>query len=137
MMQLLLISLTCWLWPAPYTPTKEMRNMHREHLRIRKEYELEPQRLDPKCCQIAQKWAEYLARTGRFHHGGGEQIIAYGTGDQRLPFSLWIGSRPHRAWLLCDADYCGWGSAQSDNGRTYWAGCFRRREVAPAKSDDD
>ena len=68
-MQFLLTLLLCWLWPAPYKPTPEMRAMHRAHLEIRSEYELPAQRLDPHCCQIAQKWAEYLAATGRFHHG--------------------------------------------------------------------
>ncbi|MEE3368423.1 MAG: CAP domain-containing protein [Planctomycetota bacterium] len=135
-MQFLLTVLLCWLWPAPYKPTPEMRAMHRAHLEIRSEYELPAQRLDPNCCQIAQKWAEYLARTGRFHHGGGEQIIACGIGDEQLAFSLWIGSRPHRAWLLSDAEFCGWGSAKSANGRTYWAGCFRKRALPqPAPGD--
>ena len=128
-MQFLLTLLICWLWPAPYKPTPEMRAMHRAHLEIRSEYELPAQRLDPHCCQIAQKWAEYLAATGRFHHGGGEQIIACGIGDEQLAFALWVGSRPHRAWLLSDADFCGWGSAKSANGLTYWAGCFRKREL--------
>ena len=99
--------------------------MHKEALKHRKAYSLEPQELDKECCQIAQKWADHMAATHSFYHGGGEQIIAVGYATPEAAFRGWMASSGHRYWVLSNVDKCGWGAAKSSTGRWYWAGAFR------------
>jgi len=88
--------------------------------------------LDEECCRIAQRWANYMASTDRFGHGGGEQIIAQCASVNRC-FSLWIASSGHRRWVLSNSYRCGWGCARSlRTGKIYYAGVFRGRPVAKA-----
>lgn len=96
--------------------------MHQEAVRVRGGRTIE---LDEECCRIAQRWANHMARTRSFRHGGGEQIIAQGYPTVRACFSGWMNSSGHRAWILRNSDRCGWGHQVSSNGHTYWAGVFR------------
>ena len=108
--------------------------MHKEAMKHRKQYDLKPQVLDEKCCQIAQKWAEHMASQHSMYHGGGEQIIAVGYSTPESAFRAWMASSGHRYWVLSSRDKCGWGAAQSSTGRWYWAGAFRNSAKPATKS---
>lgn len=99
--------------------------MHNESQRLRKQYNLKPQKLDENCCKIAQKWAEHMAAHHSMYHGGGEQIIAAGYKDVKGAFGGWMASSGHRYWVLSGRDLAGWGAAKSSTGRWYWVGVFR------------
>jgi len=99
-----------------------MRAMHQEAIRRRGGRPIE---LDEECCQIAQRWANHMARTRSFGHGGGEQIIARGYPTVQACFSGWMNSPGHRSWILRKSDRCGWGFQRSSGGHCYWVGVFR------------
>ena len=99
--------------------------MHSEAQRLRKQYSLKPQKLDEKCCKIAQDWADHMAASHSMYHGGGENIIAAGYKDVESAFGGWMASSGHRYWVLSGSDLAGWGAAKSSTGRWYWAGAFR------------
>ena len=99
--------------------------MHQEALRVRGGRQIE---LDEECCQIAQRWANHMARTRSFRHGGGEQIIARGYRTVKACFAGWMGSRGHRRWVLSNSDKCGWGHQRSPSGHCYWVGVFRNEK---------
>lgn len=98
--------------------------MHKEGMKWRRRYGKGELKLDENCCRIAQRWANYMARNNAFHHGGGEQIIAYGSGFQGV-FVMWMKSPGHRSWLLSNSTKCGWGYQKSADGTPYWVGVFR------------
>ena len=102
-----------------------LTGMHREAMKWRARYGKGPLQLDEECCRIAQRWANYMAANGAFHHGGGEQIIAYGS--QTIPdvFVLWMNSPGHASWILSSSKKCGWGYQRSADGTPYWVGVFR------------
>jgi len=115
-------------------------NMQRVASGIRTDRGLPVQELDEGCCQIAQRWADYLARNNRFHHGGGEQIIARGYVNAQSAFSAWMRSPGHRRWVLSRNGLCGWGCQKNSRGILYWVGVFRKgidkvieQEVAPKR----
>lgn len=91
----------------------------------RKARGLNPQKLDEECCDVAQNWANYMAKYNSFAHGGGEQIIAVGYNTPEAAFGGWMASSGHRYWVLSDTEKCGWGVARSASGRWYWVGAFR------------
>lgn len=99
-----------------------IREMHREAVSRRGGRAIA---LDEECCRIAQRWANTMARTGKFRHGGGEQIIAKGYRSVEACFDGWMTSRGHRAWVLTSKTRAGWGYQRSASGRCYWAGAFR------------
>jgi hypothetical protein len=82
------------------------------------------QQRDAKLDALCQRWAEYMASTGRFHHGGGENIIAYGYRSPHEAMVGWANSPGHNHWLLSNTSYCGWGYAVAPNGTKYWAWAF-------------
>jgi uncharacterized protein YkwD len=82
------------------------------------------QQRDAELDGLSQRWAEYMASTGRFHHGGGENIIAYGYRSPHEVMVGWSKSSGHNRWLLSDTKYCGWGYAVSSSGTKYWVGAF-------------
>jgi uncharacterized protein YkwD len=99
--------------------------LHTEAQRHRVAHGREPQKLDAELCGVAQRWAETMASRNSMYHGGGEQIIAYGTRSAPATVAMWIGSAPHNAWLLSSCTQAGWGAAQSRSGTWFWAGAFR------------
>jgi hypothetical protein len=99
--------------------------MHQEAVRVRGGRHIE---LDEECCRIAQRWANQMARTRSFRHGGGEQIIAQGYRTVKACFAGWMGSSGHRAWVLSNSDMCGWGFQRSSTGHNYWVGVFRNEK---------
>lgn len=98
--------------------------IHKEGMKWRLQYGKPKLKLDEDCCRIAQNWANYMARNHAFHHGGGEQIIAYGT-DYKGVFVMWMNSAGHRYWMLSNSTRCGWGYQKSSDGTPYWVGVFR------------
>lgn len=111
----------------PIVENEAIRTLHAEAQRIRLRYGLFEQTLDPELCMIAQRWACHMAGRRSMYHGGGEQIIAMGSGDLNRCFSIWMNSSPHRGWVLSRTALCGYGCQKSSNGQWYWAGVFRDR----------
>ncbi len=100
--------------------------MHKIAHEKRKKYKKHDLVLDEECCQMAQKWADHLAKSRKFHHGKNDQIISRGYKDTRAAFGGWMRSSGHRAWLLTKkSKKCGWGYAKSKGGTQYWVGVFR------------
>ncbi len=112
--------------PKPFLLSRHVsiKLMHKNGMACRRQYSLPELELDENCCKIAQRWANYMARTGAFHHGGGEQIIAYGS-DFDGVFNMWMNSAGHRFWILSKSRKCGWGYQVSSDGTPYWVGVFR------------
>lgn len=86
---------------------------------------LPPLTEDAALNELCQNWANYMARTGRFHHGGGENIIAMGQSSCQSAMNAWLNSPGHRAHVLGGGRLAGWGHAVSSSGQHYWAGVFR------------
>ena len=90
------------------------------------------QELDPNLNAISQRWAERMASENSMYHGGGENIVAYGTSTPEATIQMWINSPGHRAFVLGGNQRAGWGAARAKNGTWYWAGAFRNHPVAKA-----
>jgi uncharacterized protein YkwD len=106
-----------------YQHSVAMTELHNQY---RSRIGLPAQTVDEDLSATAQRWANHMASVGSMYHGGGEQIIAYSSGDTSYSagFGLWIGSSPHRAWLCSRGDRCGFGYAIGRNGAAYFAGAF-------------
>ena len=102
-----------------------IRQVHQESSEWRAYYGLPAQELDETCCVLAQQHAEHMARYEWFEHGKNDQVICRGPLSAGVCVSCWIGSGPHRAWLLSGNRKCGWGHAVSRSGTHYWCGVFR------------
>lgn len=74
---------------------------------------------------IAQRWAERMAATGQFRHGGGEQIIARSSEYEsaELVIVIWRNSPHHDRELLANYRRAGFGAAVGVGG-WYYAGAF-------------
>ena len=104
----------------------EILQMHFLGTKKRTKNKRKPLALDEECCKMAQKWANYMAKTGKFHHGKNDQIISRGYQSTDHAFSGWMNSSGHRYWLLSkQSTKCGWGCQQSKGGTWYWVGVFR------------
>lgn len=123
--------------PQKLSEQQTIQEMQKEAIRVRGGREIV---LDEECCKIAQRWANYMARSGRFGHGGGEQIIAHGYPSVRACFAGWMNSPGHRAWVLSNSARCGWGFQRSASGHCYWVGVFRNglpKESATAAKETE
>ena len=80
--------------------------------------------LDEKLCKDSQKWAEHLARTGRFHHDKGvRENIARGYKTCRDTVRAWFKSPGHNRQF--QVNKCiGFGASEKD-GRRIWVCRFR------------
>ena len=104
----------------------EILQMHFLGTKKRTKNKRKPLALDEECCKMAQKWANYMAKTGKFHHGKNDQIISRGYQSTDPAFCGWMNSKGHRYWLLSkQSTKCGWGCQQSKGGTWYWVGVFR------------
>lgn len=81
--------------------------------------------LDEDLCVISQRWSNYMARTGAFHHGGGENVIAMGQSSPKEAIRSWMNSAGHRAFLMGRSRKVGFGAQRDSRGRWYWSGTFR------------
>ena len=102
--------------------------MHKEAQKQRKKYnKTEELKLDEECCQMAQEWANHMAKHGKFHHGKNDQIISRGYKTIKATFRGWMNSSGHKAWILnSKSTKCGWGCQQSKGGKWYRVGVFRK-----------
>ena len=102
-----------------------VQQIHDECNRVRAAHGLPALTLDAELCRESQAWAERMAATGQFRHGGGEEIIAWATWRQTAVevIATWMSSRGHRAWILSRSAAAGWGEAQG-RGKWYWSGSF-------------
>lgn len=105
--------------------TDRQVQLHAENQRHRVAAGLAPQQLDAELCRLCQAHAERQAASGRMFHGGQDNCVAYGTSTAPATIAMWLGSPPHRAWLMSRTDRAGWGAAQSDRGVWFWAAAFR------------
>lgn len=119
--------------PAPFEPSEVQSHMASLNDTYRVSRGLRPHKLDEDLCTLSQRWAEHMAARGRMYHGGGENIIAYGTSTVPATMSMWRASGPHNGFLLSGTTRAGWGHATSSNGTHYWAGAFRG-ETSPDNS---
>lgn len=104
----------------------EIIQMHFLGTKKRTKNKRKPLALDEECCIMAQKWANYMAKTGKFYHGKNDQIISRGYQSTDHAFRSWMNSSGHRYWLLSkQSTKCGWGCQQSKGGTWYWVGVFR------------
>ena len=104
----------------------EIIQMHFLGTKKRTKNKRKPLALDEECCIMAQEWANYMAKTGKFHHGKKDQIISRGYQSTDHAFRSWMNSSGHRYWLLNKkSTKCGWGCQQSKGGTWYWVGVFR------------
>lgn len=101
------------------------RQLHDETQQARASRGLPPQSLDDDLCRLCQRHAEWMASRDSMFHGSGENVVAYGTTTPGSTVRMWLGSPPHRAFLLGESSRAGWGAAQAASGRWYWAGAFR------------
>ena len=81
--------------------------------------------LDKELCALSQRWSNRMAKTGSFHHGGGENVIARGQEDPVAAIAAWLRSPGHRAFLMGRSTRVGFGAQQSSGGTWYWTGTFR------------
>ena len=104
----------------------EILQMHFLGTKKRTKNKRKPLALDQECGKRAQKLANYMAQTGKVHHGKNDQIISRGYQSTDHAFCGWMNSKGHRYWLLSkQSTKCGWGCQQSKGGTWYWVGVFR------------
>jgi uncharacterized protein YkwD len=111
--------------PAPFEPSEVQSHMASLNDTYRVSRGLWPHKLDAELCGLSQRWAEHMAARGWMGHGGGENIVAYGTASVPATMAMWRASGGHNAHLLSGTTRAGWGHAVSANGTHYWAGAFR------------
>lgn len=95
--------------------------------RVRATHGLPALVVDARLAAESQTWADHMALTGRFAHGGGEEIIAAADWEQTAQevVQSWMDSRGHRAWILSSSNRCGFGKSHARGGwGWYWSGSF-------------
>lgn len=110
--------------PTLVNHSEQMTIIHNNH---RARAGLRQQARDERLSQLAQQWAEQMARSDSMYHGPNEQVIAYswaGNVTYEQGFKLWLNSPPHRAWIFGRNSKCGFGYARSRSGKAYYAGVF-------------
>jgi uncharacterized protein YkwD len=110
---------------SPKQTASAAGDMLREANRLRQQFGRAAHTQDATLQAQAQRWADYMARTGHFHHGGGEQVIAVGYRSGADAVRAWYWSHGHRAWLMSSTTRCGYAAARSPQGRWYFAGVYR------------
>ena len=102
--------------PAPFEPSEAQIHCASLNDTYRVSRGLRPHKLDAELCGLSQRWAEHMASRGWMGHGGGENIVAYGTSTVPSTMTMWRASGPHNAHLLSGTTRAGWGHAVSANG---------------------
>lgn len=100
-----------------------------------------PVETHPKLCAAAQKYAEFMAETGRYGHNENGEVqdriaaegykgrawgenIAKGQLTPRDVVAGWLNSQGHRRNILGEWHHVGFGRAQDRRGTTYWVTVF-------------
>ena len=109
----------------PFEPSETQTHMASLNDTYRASRGLSPHKLDAELCKLSQRWAEHMAARGWMGHGGGENIVAYGTSSVPATMAMWRASGPHNGFLLSGTTRAGWGHAISASGVHFWAGAFR------------
>jgi hypothetical protein len=66
-----------------------------------------------------------MAASRSMFHGGQDNCVCYGPTTAAGAIGMWLGSPPHRAFLMSGTRKAGWGAAQTKNGAWYYAAAFR------------
>ena len=127
----------CYYVPRVTTPTttktktktvqhsdRAAADMAAEANKLRQQWGRQPHTQDPQLQAQAQRWADHLAATGGFYHGGGEQVIARGYATPQDAVRGWYRSCGHRAWLMSNTTRCGYAAARGPWGWRY-VGVYR------------
>lgn len=113
-----------------YAATDEAALIYEEAQRERITRGLARQEHEPGLASIAQRVANYQAARGSMTHTSlGDNVVAYGATPRGM-VAMWLGSSPHRAFVLGGSPLCGYGFARSAGGATFAAGIFRSSPVA-------
>ena len=125
MRKFLLAAIVALLGAVPVLADDAAEQLTAELNRARAQAGLPPLVTDPSFNATCQSWSFYMASSGQFRHGGGEQVIAMGQRSPREVIADWLASPGHRAWLLArNVTSVGWGLAHGRGGQIYWAGKF-------------
>lgn len=116
---------TAVVYGEEFEPSETQTHMAALNDTYRASRGLSPHKLDAELCRLSQRWAEHMAARGWMGHGGGENIVAYGTSSVPATMAMWRASGPHNGFLLSGTTRAGWGHAVSENGTHFWAGAFR------------
>ena len=130
-MKTFILIAVCWwlLWFGFKIYENEPRQqLYIEAMKQRERCGLSRQVLDKQLCEQADRWAQHMASTGRFGHGGGEQIIAMGYRTPRQAINGWMRSEGHRRWMMCNRSHVGFGFATSKSGHPYYVGIYRNKK---------
>jgi uncharacterized protein YkwD len=107
------------------------------HNKIRKSHGKGELKEDPQLMQIAQKWADHMAKTGILRHqslnfGGGfsgmGENIAMGQKDVEEVMRDWMKSPGHRRNILSNYSHIGVGIAEGKRG-TFWCVDFGGKNI--------
>lgn len=94
---------------------------------------------DKDLSRYSQKWAEYMASTGKLKHSKMSSIIdlgfnrageniAYGQKDENKVMKMWLSSYGHKKNIMNkNFDSIGCGFAYNKNGTIYWCVCFGQK----------
>lgn len=115
----------CWIDASDGTQQKKM---YEAAMKQRERNGLQKQIYDQQLCEQANKWARYMASTGNFRHGGGEQIIARGYETPEKAINAWMRSQGHQRWILSRTSHVGFGFARSKSGHPYYVGVYRNKK---------
>lgn len=118
-----------------FEPSDEAVLMYEESQRHRVTRGLTRQEHDPGLASIAQRVANVQASRGSmFHTSLGDNCVARGMAPAGM-VSMWMGSAPHRSFLLSGSPFCGYGFARGPAG-TFAAAIFRSERAAVQDVND-
>jgi uncharacterized protein YkwD len=102
-------------------------SMAKRNNELRQQNGLAAQQVSPELTLLAQRHAEWMARTGSFEHNyshGYPEIIYWNARSINDAFNGWMNSGPHRGIIMSGNVKVGYGFAISSSGQTYWCGVF-------------
>ena len=105
-----------------YTQHEGIQQLYRIHCLKRSQAGLPSQRLCPRLCGRAQRWANTMAASHSMRHSGMRirENVAAGQRSTRQVMSDWMNSSGHRANLLSVGVEVGFGYQASSSGKLYW-----------------
>lgn len=120
------------------TPAQALLDLHNQ---VRLRHNLHALRLEPRLSAAAQKYAEFMARTGRYGHyekdNPGKRVMdegyrfrsvgenyAAGLGTPEAVVQAWLISPSHRQAMLGGYVHAGFGLAKSKEGHPVWVALF-------------